>query len=42
MINATIIIPKQYLGNIIKLCQEKRGKQIEMNFLNEDRIDFEI
>jgi len=38
IINATIILPKQYLGNILKLCQEKRGKQIEMNFLNEDRL----
>lgn len=38
MINATIILPKQYLGNILKLCQEKRGQQIEMNFLNEDRL----
>ncbi len=38
MINATIILPKQYLGNILKLCQDKRGKQIEMNFLNEDRL----
>ena len=38
IINATIILPKQYLGNILKLCQEKRGQQLEMNYLNEDRL----
>ena len=27
VINATIIVPKQYLGNLLKLCEEKRGIQ---------------
>ena len=26
-INATIILPDEYLGSIMKLCEEKRGKQ---------------
>ncbi len=34
----TIIVPKQYLGNIIKLCEEKRGIQKDMTFMDEDRI----
>lgn len=38
IINATIILPKQYLGSIIKLCQEKRGIQKDMTFLSEERI----
>jgi translation factor GUF1, mitochondrial len=38
VITATIIVPKQYLGNIMKLCEEKRGEQKEMKFLDEDRI----
>ena len=38
IITATIIVPKQYLGNIITLCEEKRGEQKEMKFLDEDRI----
>lgn len=38
MINATIIVPKEYLGDILKLCQEKRGKQKDMTFLTEDRV----
>ncbi len=38
MINATIIVPKKYLGNIIKLCQERRGQQKDMVYLTEDRL----
>lgn len=38
VISATIITPKQYLGNIIKLCEEKRGIQESMTFMDEDRI----
>ncbi len=36
--DATIIVPKQYVGNTINLCEDKLGKQIEMRFLDEDRI----
>lgn len=38
IITATIILPKEYLGSILKLCQEKRGTQKEMTFLSEERI----
>lgn len=38
MITATIIVPKTYLGNIINLCAEKRGEQIDMSYLDEERI----
>jgi GTP-binding protein LepA len=38
MINATIITPSKYLGNIISLCEEKRGKQQELSYLDEERI----
>ena len=38
IINATIIVPKKYLGNIMNLCEEKRGVQKDMRFLDEDRI----
>lgn len=38
IINATIISPKSYLGNIIALCEEKRGEQQDMTFLDEDRV----
>ncbi|MCX5923902.1 MAG: translation elongation factor 4 [Candidatus Dependentiae bacterium] len=37
MLSSTIIVPKQYLGNVLALCQEKRGIQKDMSFLDEDR-----
>ncbi len=41
IIHATIILPKKYLGDIIKLCQDKRGVQKELKFLSEERIILE-
>lgn len=37
-INATLILPKAYLGAVIQLCQSKRGNQKELTFLSEDRV----
>lgn len=38
MITGTIIVPKEYLGNMIILCEEKRGKQISMTYIDDLRI----
>jgi elongation factor 4 len=38
IIDATIILPKIYLGSIIKICEEKRGIQKDLRYLDEDRI----
>jgi len=38
IIDATIIVPKKFLGNIIKLCEEKRGTQTDLSYLDENRI----
>lgn len=38
MIDATIILPKTYLGSIIKLSEEKRGVQKDLKYLDENRI----
>lgn len=38
IINATIITPKEYLGSVLALCQEKRGQQTDMTYLDENRI----
>ncbi len=38
MIDATILVPKEYLGAILTLCEEKRGIQKELSYLNEQRI----
>ncbi len=38
VIDATMIVPKEYLGNLIKLCEEKRGVQQTMSYLDEGRV----
>lgn len=38
VIDATIIVPQEYLGNILQLCQEKRGEQRDMSYLSEERL----
>ncbi len=31
-IKATILVPDEYLGTVLKLCQEKRGEQIDLTY----------
>ncbi len=38
-IDAAIITPTDYVGNIIQLCLEKRGIQKGMNYLDEKRVE---
>jgi GTP-binding protein LepA len=38
-IKAAIITPTDYLGNIMTLCMNKRGIQLEMNYLDEKRVE---
>lgn len=38
-IQAEIITPATYVGNIISLCMEKRGVQTGMNYLDEKRVE---
>lgn len=38
IIIATIIVPQAYLGSIITLCADKRGQQLDMSYLDEDRV----
>ncbi len=44
LINATIIVPSEYLGNVIKLLQQRRGIQKNLNFITETRamIEYEL
>src|SRR5204862_6984415 len=32
-IEATIITPDEYLGSVIKLCQDRRGAQVELTYV---------
>jgi len=38
VISATIITPSQYLGGLINLCEEKRGIQQNMSYIDEQRV----
>ena len=38
IISGTVITPKKYLGPIISLCEEKRGIQKDLSFIEEDRV----
>ena len=31
-IKATILVPDEYLGNILKLCNDKRGEQVDLTY----------
>ncbi len=37
-IKATILTPTEFLGNIIKLLNDKRGIQVKMDYINETRV----
>ncbi len=38
-IRTTIIVPQDYLGNILQLCAERRGTQRSLNFLDAHRVE---
>ncbi len=41
---ATIMVPNEYIGSILSLCQERRGIQKDLNYLDRDRsmITYEL
>ncbi len=38
VITATVLTPSEYVGGILKLCQEKRGTQTKLEYLTTDRV----
>ncbi|MBE7071857.1 MAG: translation elongation factor 4 [Clostridiales bacterium] len=38
IVKATIMLPKEYVGNIMELCQERRGEYTDMKYLDEKRV----
>ncbi len=37
-VEISIHVPNDYIGNIIKLCEERRGTQKEIKYITEDRV----
>ena len=43
IIRANILTPPDYVGNVIKLCEEKRGSQVGINYLGSQvQISYEL
>jgi GTP-binding protein LepA len=40
-IRATILVPKDYVGQVMELCQEKRGTHIGMTFFSPTRVQIQ-
>ena len=38
IVKADIMIPKEYVGNIMEICQDRRGKLLHMEYITEDRV----
>ena len=38
MVKTTILTPKEYVGNIMELCQERRGSYHNMDYLDTNRV----
>ena len=38
MVKATIMLPKDYVGSIMALCQDRRGNMTHMEYITEDRV----
>lgn len=40
-VKASILVPHSYVGSIMELCQTKRGKFVDMVYLDENRVNIE-
>ena len=38
IMDVEIMIPKEFVGNVMKVCQERRGTYIDMKYLDESRV----
>jgi len=41
IVNANIMVPSEYLGAVMELCQERRGVYLTMNYVEESRVILE-
>ena len=39
MASATVIVPSEYIGAVMELCQSKRGQMRGMDYLSEERVE---
>ena len=41
IMKAEIMIPKEFVGNVMEVCQNRRGTYIDMKYLDENRVTLE-
>ena len=39
VVRATILTPAEFIGTVMELCQARRGEQLGMDYLSEDRVE---
>jgi GTP-binding protein LepA len=39
VVRATVLAPAEFIGTILELCQARRGEQLGMDYLSEDRVE---
>lgn len=39
MVKADIMVPKEYVGSIMEICQERRGRMIHMEYITDSRVN---
>jgi GTP-binding protein LepA len=40
MLDATLLVPTDYLGAVMELCQQRRGEMKKMEYLGPERVEF--
>jgi GTP-binding protein LepA len=40
-VRASMLMPKEYVGNVMELCQERRGEHAGMHYLSAERVQLE-
>ena len=38
IVEASVMVPTEYVGNVMELCQERRGEYIKMEYIEETRV----
>ena len=41
VVKAEIIVPTAYIGNLMKLCQDRRGEYVNQTYLDQERVSLE-
>ncbi|KAB1641884.1 translation elongation factor 4 [Gulosibacter chungangensis] len=39
VVRASILVPKEYIGKVMELCESRRGSLISMDYLSEERVE---